>query len=792
MSHATRVLAQVWIGGSADNAGAGHERGPYWLNGMVSLVAQLNASGSPLAVNVSQQVNQWIYHILDNQSADGWLGPHDDDSISGKGNIYWSGWNVISGLLQYAWVTGTNSTIGRRCGAAVVAYMAATQARMANDPFLTWSQNRWQDWVYLVHWALDQDPQGQEQMLWDLGELTWQQSWDWDSYYNQTGIGATGAYVGQSVPRFPEAEVAAWTMWDHGVNNAMGTKSCAVWSRQSHNASDPLQSYIKLDMQDRFHGQPHGMYSADECFGGRHLNRGIELCAVVEQMYSLGIIYQVQGDPYFMDRLERIAFNAWPGTTTDDLWQHQYLQQANEINAMYDTNPHVWATDGDDATGFGVEPNFGCCTEICAWLGLFRLCNYSANMQQGWPKLVNNGLFISVDTNYPFESTAKISLQGSGTLWLRVPGWALNGTLVQDNGPETMLVNGTLHRIVINGSSEVEVDLNPATKMEQGWGRLEQVLPHVNYSVVGVAVPADVGNFSFTNGAALAQSRLEGRTDVRSGDPNETTTVRFATALVGQGHNLSAVNFTFQYVSGYSADNGAVGASFDLQVTDVQGRLLQTLYRSPPLSNYSFDDFSTYSPPNTVVVESLNVDNQEPLYLQLMFYNHDRNLQLLLPMEMRVQWTTASSPSPPSPGPSPLITPGTNAVSFYHGPMLYALPLNYSSSVVKTWEPFGNTDVNLVTEAPWSWVVNVSVPPVHSCQSSLAPKPFDTGHVVCTLQVQARPLASWIAASNAANEPPPSPVDCSLTGACGDEVVTLHLVPYGTTNLRISSFPWTQ
>ena len=98
-------------------------------------------------------------------------------------------------------------------------------------------------------------------MLWDLGELTWQQSWDWDSYYNQTGlpsrerrtdsplvkrhfglvlcfesalpimshrlyhfpsgIGATGAYVGQSVPRFPEAGVAAWTMWDHGVNNAV-------------------------------------------------------------------------------------------------------------------------------------------------------------------------------------------------------------------------------------------------------------------------------------------------------------------------------------------------------------------------------------------------------------------------------------------------------------------------------------------------------------------------------------------------------------------------------------------
>ena len=37
----------------------------------------------------------------------------------------------------------------------------------------------------------------------------------------------------------------------------------------------------QLSMQDRYHGQPHGMFAGDECFGGRALNRGIELCAVV-------------------------------------------------------------------------------------------------------------------------------------------------------------------------------------------------------------------------------------------------------------------------------------------------------------------------------------------------------------------------------------------------------------------------------------------------------------------------------------------------------------------------------
>jgi hypothetical protein len=33
--------------------------------------------------------------------------------------------------------------------------------------------------------------------------------------------------------------------------------------------------------------QPHGMFAADECFGGRNLNRGIELCAVVSSWASV-------------------------------------------------------------------------------------------------------------------------------------------------------------------------------------------------------------------------------------------------------------------------------------------------------------------------------------------------------------------------------------------------------------------------------------------------------------------------------------------------------------------------
>ena len=61
----------------------------------------------------------------------------------------------------------------------------------------------------------------------------------------------------------------------------------STWYRQDKNESAVAAAYHKLRTQDAYQGQPHGMFSADECFGGRALNRGIELCAVVEQMYSL-------------------------------------------------------------------------------------------------------------------------------------------------------------------------------------------------------------------------------------------------------------------------------------------------------------------------------------------------------------------------------------------------------------------------------------------------------------------------------------------------------------------------
>ena len=78
----------------------------------------------------------------------------------------------------------------------------------------------------------------------------------------------------------------------------------------------------------------------------RSPSRGIELCGVVEAMYSYEIMYATHGELAFAERAERIAYNALPATwaspTGGDMWAHQYLQATNRPQPQPPTpNPQV-------------------------------------------------------------------------------------------------------------------------------------------------------------------------------------------------------------------------------------------------------------------------------------------------------------------------------------------------------------------------------------------------------------------------------------------------------------------
>jgi hypothetical protein len=185
------------------------------------------------------------------------------------------------------------------------------------------------------------------------------------------------------------------------------------------------------------------MFSGDEHFAGPDPSQGIELCAVVESMFSYETAFAILGDADLADRLERVAYNALPATLSNDMWSHQYDQQPNQIAC---TRAHrQWSTNGDDSNLFGLEPNFGCCT---------------ANLHQGWPKFVSSlwmatndrglvvtayapsivktvvnggGIVIREETEYPFRNTVRLTVIANGArqfpLLLRMPAWAKSATV---------------------------------------------------------------------------------------------------------------------------------------------------------------------------------------------------------------------------------------------------------------------------------------------------------------------------------------------------------------------------
>lgn len=535
-------------------------------------------------------------------------------------------------------------------------------------------------------------------------------------------------------------------------------------------------------------------------------------------------MFRVHGDVMFMDRQERIAFNSLPGTLTADMWQHQYLQQANEINALYGQTHHPWQTDGVDSTGFGVAPNFGCCT---------------ANYQQGWPKYVSNlmlvekkrvpdwqpddpsptpviamlapfsatvgenahAITVTVDTLYPFGDTATITVErnaeSAAQIKIRIPGWASKATLSVNGAAAYPGVNGTVMTVPIadyKHATTIVLELNPEIKVEKGWGvHAEAPTPLTKYSAKGGAITptaADV-NFTYQNGASTGASKLPNTVDIRSGAPGETSLVIIKSEIVGEGHYLDSVTVGFKYVYGYGGTGE--GVTMTLGVVDAAShKWIKDIYTSPVLNKYAFSPFKGYSPTINASASNLKIPNGNVLQLAMRFTNNKQNVQIPVGpglFTVNLGWSSDLSPQPAM---APTASgAATNAAAVTRGALLFGITLAEQKSVVKTWAPFNNTDFDLTTSDKWNYALDLSKPMTFKWASTGVPSmPFDHHSFPGSVYATARLANDWTdnGGVNATDEPPASPMKCTADSCSNEMPVTL--VPYGSTNLRISAMPW--
>ena len=331
-----------WLGGTGES----WERGPYFLDGLVPLAYLLDDQ------RLKAKAQRYLDWTLDHPSADGMIGPTSN-------NDWWPRMVMLKALAQYQEATGDARVIP-----LLTRYFSYQLVELPNRPLRDWGKFRWQDNALIAVWLYNRtgDPK-----LIELVRLLHRQGYDWQAQY--ADFRYTTPMTADKIKLDQGKGLEDLALSTHGVNNGQALKAAPVWSMVSGSDVDRRGFQQMLDALDKYHGLPNGMFSCDEHLAGRNPSQGSELCTVVETMYSLEQSLAILGDSRIGDRLERIAFNALPGTFTDDMWAHQYDQEPNQVEVSLHRKP--WTTNGPESNLYGLEPNFGCCT---------------ANFHQGWPK----------------------------------------------------------------------------------------------------------------------------------------------------------------------------------------------------------------------------------------------------------------------------------------------------------------------------------------------------------------------------------------------------------------------
>ena len=149
---------------------------------------------------------------------------------------------------------------------------------------------------------------------------------------------------------------------------------------------------------------------------------------------------------------------------------------------------------------------------------------------------------------------------------------------------------------------------------------------------------------------------------LRSGNPKTHTTAAIR-AVLNPGAKVTRVTCAYRYDTGFGPTG--TGANFTLRVAG------QLVYASPHLTDYSYDhNRSNYSRPVTIDATALRIvvpAGSTASRVQLDFDNNDRNMQLLLPLEVHVQCIGEVPCTPPPPAP-PSRTLVFSAPSLVSGP----------------------------------------------------------------------------------------------------------------------------
>lgn len=400
------IRESKWIGGDKD----GWERVPYWLDGFIPLAFLLDDE------DLKRRAKRYVDAILAGQDEDGWICPCTKEERAGYD--VWPAFLICKVLVLYE-----ECTQDSRIEEAVYRAMKQLLSHISVHTLFNWAAARWYECIIPLWWLYERRP---EKWMLDLAVLLEAEGIDYAKLYGRFEF------------ERPEPR-RYWTQINHVVNTAMALKSRALMSRLTGEDPDAFALHMYQTIM-KHNSMPTGHFTGDECLSGDEPTQGSECCSVAEAMYSYEVLLAESGNGFWVDLLEKEAFNCLPATTTADMWAHQYVQMTNQISARKFPDDSVpFNSNSGEANMFGLEPNFGCCTANFnqAWpkfalsaimeegegLAVNLLVPCAARVERGGKKLC-----VRVISQYPFRDEAVLEVTASASvaceITVRIPGTA--------------------------------------------------------------------------------------------------------------------------------------------------------------------------------------------------------------------------------------------------------------------------------------------------------------------------------------------------------------------------------
>ena len=249
-----------------------------------------------------------------------------------------------------------------------------------------------------------------------------------------------------------------------------------------------------LDRVIAAHEQIPGLPSSNEDFTGRDPLQGYETCVINDFAWSLGYFLMASGDGRYADRMEKIFFNAFPGSLLKDFSALQYLSSPNQVIATPGSSNSSFFRGVTPFRQFRSSHSAQCCTgNVHRILPNYLLRMWMLNEDQA-PSAVlygpseytgtfnGTGYKISERTNYPCEETVTFDFSTESAFEMpftfRIPQWCCTPS-AKINGEEIALseaVKGfvTVRRIWNNGDTlELELPMKPVQKHDRYWSWFE-------------------------------------------------------------------------------------------------------------------------------------------------------------------------------------------------------------------------------------------------------------------------------------------------------------------------------